>query len=163
MNRLQKAKKPLLTPEIRFWLKVKKLKKLNGCWIWKACRDKNGYGKMTVNTKDERAHRFSWKIHFGEIPEKYFVCHKCDNPSCVNPGHLFIGTARDNNRDMIIKKRNGDVRGEKYGASVLTREDVIEIRKWAASKIRHGIIAHNFGVKKTYISNIVQRKTWKDI
>jgi hypothetical protein len=88
----------------RFWDKVEKT---NSCWIWKAFKNRQGYGKIgTSSCKSINAHRVSWVIHNGQIPDNHFVCHKCDNPSCVNPDHLFIGTRQDNINDMMIKKRS---------------------------------------------------------
>lgn len=95
-----------MSPEFlkRFWSKVNKTK---SCWEWIACVNEAGYGMIgTTGKKIDRAHRVSYRIHFGEIPERMFVCHKCDNPRCVNPEHLFIGTNQDNVNDMILKKRN---------------------------------------------------------
>lgn len=135
----------------------------NECWNWKGCKDKNGYGRLTVNRKDRRAHRISWSLINGEIPKGMFICHRCDNPSCVNPDHLFIGTGKDNSDDMISKGRNSVLKGKMNPAAKLDEYDVMEIRKWAASGMRHGIIAYNFGVSKLYISAIVNGKTWKHI
>jgi len=88
-----------------FWDKVDK-KGDDECWNWKAFKNKQGYGKMGVGAGHcVNAHRFSWVIHVGKIPEGLFVCHKCDNTSCVNPKHLFIGTRQDNINDMVLKKR----------------------------------------------------------
>ena len=90
----------------RFWEKVDK-KSQEECWIWKAFKTKTGYGKIGVASGQAvSAHRVSWEIHNGKIEEGKFVCHRCDNPSCVNPGHLFIGTRQDNVNDMVLKKRS---------------------------------------------------------
>lgn len=75
------------------------------CWIWKAGTDKDGYGKIYVDGKTIRSHRVSWEIHNGPIPKNMCVLHKCDNPPCVNPEHLFLGTSTDNNRDREVKNR----------------------------------------------------------
>ena len=76
-----------------------------GCWIWLGYCDRNGYGDIKVEYKSWRAHRFSWVLHGGDIPEGQYVLHKCDEPSCVNPDHLFVGTQDDNIQDMIKKGR----------------------------------------------------------
>lgn len=77
----------------------------NGCWEWTACLDKYGYGEFRFEGKTKRAHRVSWILKHGSIDDSLFICHKCDNPKCVNPDHLFLGTRLDNQRDMSKKNR----------------------------------------------------------
>lgn len=84
-----------------------KIRKTNDCWWWLAGKDKDGYGRIKVRGKTFQAHRFSWCIHNKKIPDGMSVLHQCDNSSCVNPEHLFLGTALDNNRDRDSKGRNG--------------------------------------------------------
>jgi hypothetical protein len=91
-----------------FWMKVKKS---NDCWLWTAAKTDKGYGVLGYlndNGKNitDKAHRISWRLHYGEIPDGLCVLHKCDVSGCVNPKHLFLGTKSDNNRDMFKKKRN---------------------------------------------------------
>jgi hypothetical protein len=91
-------------PIDRFFKKVHKTRE---CWIWTGTKNKGGYGVFTVSTgKTDRAHRFSYKIHKGEIEEGLCICHTCDNPSCVNPEHLFAATQKQNIHDCIKKHRN---------------------------------------------------------
>ena len=87
-----------------FWKKVK-VGKDDECWEWLACKNKKGYGFFRVNWILRRAHRFAWTVTYGKIPEGLFVCHRCDNPGCCNPKHLFLGTNTDNMVDMISKGR----------------------------------------------------------
>ena len=86
-----------------FWEKVKKT---DTCWEWTAAKNEKGYGVFGIGKETDKAHRISYRLLVSEIPQGLFVCHKCDNPKCVNPDHLFLGTAQDNVKDMILKKRN---------------------------------------------------------
>lgn len=88
--------------EDRFWSKVRKG---DGCWEWTAWINSNGYGEFTKDHKNLKASRVSWILTYGPIPDGLFVCHHCDNPPCVRPDHLFLGTPLDNMRDMIAKGR----------------------------------------------------------
>lgn len=100
-KQIANAKVQKKIPE-RFW---KYVEKQEGCWIWKACKH-NGYGTFKVNGTQMFAHRYSYELHKGSIPEGMFVCHTCDNPECTNPNHLFLGTPWDNVQDMLQKGRN---------------------------------------------------------
>lgn len=103
------------TPEVvsKFF---KSVEKTDGCWMWRAGKFPGGYGAIHTNGKTRKAHRVSWEIHFGPIGEGLFVCHRCDTPRCVNPEHLFLGTAADNNADRNSKGRQA--RGEKITAKM---------------------------------------------
>jgi len=91
--------------EQRFWSKVDPLYADKSCWNWIGVTDKNGYGQIRLNGRLTQAHRFSWELWRWIIPHGICVLHKCDNPSCVRPGHLFLGTKSDNTRDAISKGR----------------------------------------------------------
>lgn len=148
-----------IPPETRFWEKVKKT---DACWLWTAALDKKGYGSIGVGNRHVKAHRFSYTIHRGEIPDGMLVCHHCDNPACVNPDHLFLGTADDNNKDRCNKGRGAI--GEKSGAAKLSESDVIYIRDELKNH-RKGIrsMAREMGVTHTTIRQIVNRVIWKHI
>lgn len=150
--------------EVRFW---KYVKKTDSCWLWiGAKRDqKRGYGTIVDNTgKNFRAHRVSWEMHNGQIPDGLFVLHKCDNPSCVNPDHLFLGTQTDNMQDMLRKNRGNQQKGEGNGRSKLTEKDVLLIRKqYASGGITQKKIGEFFGVSNVVISNVVGKKSWAHI
>src|SRR3990167_8700408 len=109
--------------EQRFWGKVRKTP---GCWLWTAKLLK-GYGRLWVAGHSERAHRVAWLLHYGQIDAGLLVLHKCDNPCCVNPKHLFLGTASDNILDAAAKGRMAH--GEKNGNRKLTTDQVLTIRQ----------------------------------
>lgn len=161
-----------ITPEMRFWVKVNKT---DTCWNWTAQLCPDGYGRFRMNYKGYAAHRLSWIWANGEIPEGLFVCHHCDNPSCVRPDHLFLGSALENNRDASMKGRSaiGDrngtrtkpetrLRGEAHPDSKLTEADVIQIRsEYSTKQTGHRILAKRFSVSPTAIRQIVNGRTWK--
>lgn len=136
----------------------------DGCWIWNLCLNSVGYGKFGVNGLSTYAHRFSWKIHRGEIPRNLFVLHKCDNRDCVNPDHLFLGTPLDNMRDMIAKGRQSHPSGSDHFRAKLTEEDVIELLKMdATGEYTYNDLASKFKISRSQIWNILHGVTWKAI
>ena len=92
------------TPQEKFFKQISNETHINNCWEWIGNKDKDGYGRLSLN-KIIRAHRYSWELYFGKIPGDLIICHRCDNPPCVNPDHLFIGTHLDNARDREKKGR----------------------------------------------------------
>jgi hypothetical protein len=152
------------------------LNRLNGkftisddCWNWTAGKDKNGYGQIKINRKQFRAHRVMYEAVKGSIPKGLVVMHSCDNPSCVNPDHLQIGTNKDNSQDMIKKGRKHLIfggenqRGEKNGRALITEDDVREIRKRHANGERQVDIAIDYGLTQIGVSKITTRRTWKHV
>ena len=129
-----------------------------GCWLWIAAPGSGGYGQISYKNKSTRAHRVSWMIHRGEIPQGMDVLHKCDCRPCVNPDHLFLGTHVDNAHDRHQKKR--DAYGEKHGMAKLTDEDVVAIRQDARSNIE---LAKLYGLHRTTPQAIRVRKIWKHL
>jgi len=129
----------------------------SGCWLWTACCNEDGYGKITVEHKSIGAHRVSWELYKTSIPDGMHVLHKCDNPPCVNPGHLFLGTNADNMADRDAKGRQARPRGEKQGASKLTNCQVREIFLSEALPQR---MSDKFGVSQQQIHHIRTGKQW---
>jgi len=145
----------------RFWEKVDKGE---SCWQWTAGDNGEGYGRFRHDNQKVGAHRFSWEFHFGDIPDSMLVCHKCDNPGCVNPDHLFLGTNQDNMNDMVKKGRNKIRVGAANNKTKLNVEKVKTIR-FLYSKGNHTQreLAKMFGVGQPCIKDIVNRITWKHV
>ena len=144
---------------------MSKVNKTDYCWIWTGAKKPSGYGNFWMDGRYYNTHRASYLLHRGEIPDGLVVMHKCDNPSCVNPDHLSIGTSRDNVRDMMAKGRSyGSPMGSEFAPCVkLTKEQVIEIRKMLESNVKHKALADKFSVCRATISLISTRKTWRNI
>ena len=102
---------------------------VGGCWLWSGTAQKNGYGKVFARRVTYLAHRLSWRIHFGHLPDDKFVCHRCDVRLCVNPTHLFLGTHAENMADMAAKGRAFVQRGMENSNAKLSDDDVLAIRK----------------------------------
>lgn len=181
----------------RFWERIDRSNN-DGCWSWRGGKDASGYGTLVGGVlegqsgKYLKAHRVSWELHYGPIPDGLFVLHRCDNPPCCNPKHLFLGTAGDNIRDAVAKgrtakgERNGTrlhperlargdrngthlhpdrvLRGEGLPQSKLTDDQVVAIRqRFAQGGITKTDLAAMYGVDRGTILHIVTRKTWAHI
>lgn len=171
----------------RFWNRVN-MSNINDCWNWTSPKDKDGYGLFTSNGERYRAHRFSYLLHNNKTIEEIkglSVLHKCDNPSCVNPNHLFLGTQTDNMRDMVKKKRHFSFtkperiarglkhgaytkpertvhKGEENGMAILTWVQVNEIRRKYKNGILRSDLAKEYNMGWQTIDYIVKGKLWKD-
>jgi len=160
----------------RFWKKVNKdgpiqphCPELGPCWIWTASRYSNGYGQFWDPEHGRceglrqlsGAHRYSYKIHFGEIPDGLVVLHKCDNKICVNPAHLHAAPQAANMQDMKAKGRSR--RGQDRWNAVFTNEQVIEIKQSASDLATRRDLAQRFGVRLNYIWAIQAGRRWKYI
>lgn len=155
--------RPLLD---RFWEKIDKSEP-NGCWLWMACRNTAGYGEINiVPGRHALAHRISYEIANGPIPEGANVLHECDNPPCCNPAHLFLGTQADNVKDMLEKGRENrtrNLRGEQTSWAQLNAAKVRAIRqRWAAGE-RQVDLAAEYGISQAAISLVTRRLNWTHI
>lgn len=149
-----------LTAEERFWMQVRKTEG-DGCWLWTAGKDKNGYGAFKAEIDGVthlRAHRYSFHLNKKRIPFSLSVCHTCDTPACVRPDHLFLGTNQENHLDKIAKGRaRGPGHGEQHFMARLTEDQVRSILDDARP---HSQIAHDCDVSPGTISDIKRRISW---
>jgi hypothetical protein len=155
-----KLGRPKESLEHRFWNKVDKT---STCWFWEGKKDKRGYGKLAlepgVTHREISAHRLSYQIHYGMFESSLFVCRQCDNPACVNPEHLFLGTNQDNVNDKVSKNRQ--LKGSQIHNSKLVEDDIIRIRHlWFVEKCPQSKIAEMFGIGAKAVSKIVTNKRW---
>ncbi len=168
LARAAKAAKELLMPE-RFWSKVDILGD-NECWPWKACtRNKVSgfeYGAFWLNRRHQPASRVAWELTNGAMAAGMFACHRCDNPGCCNPAHIFPGTSQENTADKVAKGRQ--VKGERVHTAKITEQDVLAIRAMRppGKKAPVGLaasIAEKYGITKQYVSEIWGKKSWSSV
>lgn len=150
----------------RFWSKVDKSGGVNSCWLWTGARLKTGYGKFTVAHQTwDYAHRVAYRLIHGDILPGRVIMHTCDNPSCVNPAHLRMGTAMDNVQDKIAKGRDtvGDHKGVRNAKAKLNDDKVRLIRKRLTEGETCAQLAREYGVTKESIWSIKVGETWKHV
>lgn len=156
----------------RFWIKVDRSGGPDTCWIWTgAQRQAFGYGMFSIGRKSISTHRYSWLLHNGAIPDGLQVLHHCDNPRCVNPAHLFLGTQKDNVRDARDKGRLGQQvnpmcmarRGEINGKSKLNDSAVRLIRRMRQDGYKLREIADTIGISVPVVSAVATGRTWKHV
>ena len=142
---------------------------ITGCWWWLGgvSEKGRGYGVITIKGWKGYAHRVAYEVAHGPIPPGLFVCHRCDNGKlgCVNPGHLYAGTAWDNSQDAVRlarPRRDSGLRGERHGMAKLTRSQVEQIRFMASSGLVASVIAKEFGISRRHASSIITGRHWSD-
>lgn len=143
-----------------FWKKV--AKEPGGCWLWTACTTEDGYGRLMVEDKVQRAHRVSYFLKHGVDPAGLHVLHTCDTPACVNPEHLYLGDNARNVQDRVSRDRGNRPVGELSPTAKLTREDVRSIRWLLALKCKPGLLAKRFKVDVSTIGRIGRNEIWKE-
>lgn len=158
----------------RFWSKVNKNGPLiidTPCWEWTASCDHSGYGQLTVKCRCKKSHRVAYEALIGPIPTGVLACHKCDNPKCCNPAHIFLGTDMDNKLDSMKKGRHYKVGGippiffgEKHPNHKLTEQAVIEIKKVYTGKYgEQTALGRKYGVDRSTIALVVKGRNWKGV
>lgn len=162
MRRIGRPPKPVLD---RFLALVTKT---SSCWLWVGSVSSRGYGSFTICKNGCRtgvgAHRVSFELFVGPIPRGHYVCHRCDNPRCVNPRHLFVGTPLENSGDCVQKGRNAHLRGEGNPDSRLVSSEVQLIRKlYVPGKYGQHRLAKMFGVTKRTVRLILRRELWRHL
>lgn len=148
------------SPDKRFWRYVDKS---GECWNWTGHKDKDGYGTLTVKLPNGqhspvRAHRFSMRLHGAEIADDALVLHRCNNPSCVNPDHLYVGSQVQNMRDRI--EFRGDWKGEKHHNAKITEDDVIGILSFIGPAYK---AAEQYGISASQARNIIKGRQWRHV
>ena len=141
-----------------FWDRVD-IRGKDECWEWRGGRQAFGHGRLRVCGRRWLAHRFSYTISFGPIPHGLFVLHKCDNPPCVNPNHLYVGTQNDNVQDRVDRDRSAF--GEDSGKTCLTNEQVFDIQRlYNTGNYTQRDLAARYGVSISCVGNIIDGKRW---
>lgn len=155
-----------MTPD-EFWTWVDMSGGPDACWEWQAGRRSLGYGRAYIDGRRIGAHRYALEVALGRRLDRHtFACHRCDNPPCCNPAHLFPGTNAENLADMYAKGRNRPTCGEDQVRSKLTEQAVREIRamyKGAWKGPRQWQIAEQYGITQTLVSQVIHRKIWKHV
>lgn len=135
-----------------------------GCRIWLGALNSHGYARIKHLNRNQVAHRLVKTLELGRaLDPKEFVLHKCDTPSCINPAHLFIGTQKDNIRDMYAKGRNNPLRGEAHQCAKCTTADVIRMRILKASGLSIKEVAKAVGVTRAMVEGVWHGKTWRHV
>jgi hypothetical protein len=161
----------------RFWGKVDRSAGPDSCWPWLGARNAQGYGRVSVNRRNRQAHRVAFELAGGTLDRGQVACHRCDNPPCCNPTHVFAGTHGDNSADMVAKGRStaGDrnpsrlyperqVRGEQQHSAKLSDESVLALRqRWAMGGLTKRGLAREIGLSETALRRLLGGRTWAHV
>lgn len=160
-------------PKSDFWSHVQRS---DGCWLWMAGRSSEGYGTFRFNGRMQKAPRVAWQLTFGPIPDGLNALHHCDNPPCVRPEHLFLGTIDDNNKDRAAKGRSKGTfkqadpahpatlrSGERHWLAKVSDQDVIEMRRLTQSGASRKCLAARFNIHAATVSRIVRNEWRKEV
>lgn len=144
------------------WDEVTLRPDLGPCWEWRGCRKAKGYGKLgSFRGRTRVAHQVAFEAHVGPIAPGMFVLHRCDNPPCINPAHLFLGTKAENNADMASKGRAAQ--GERHPVAKMTAADVAKIRSLADAGMSQHEVARRFGIAQSTARDIIMRRSWRSV
>lgn len=147
----------------RFWNKVARSSP-SDCWEWQGARQTMGYGAFSINGKPEATHRLAWEMANGPIPDGLHVCHHCDNPPCVNPAHLFLGTPAANAADKVSKGRaSGGARGSRNNRAKLNEWSACGVMARCLQGVPQVQVSREFGVTRQVVYCIVKGKVWKHL
>lgn len=161
INKIPETTEPFgLTMVDLFWSFVKKKAGKDSCWEWQGFKNPWNYGIFSFLGKQFLAHRVSYAIVTGEVRPGFQVCHRCDNPPCVRPSHLFQGTAYDNCQDAKMKGRTNAPRGENHNSVVLDEKKVIAIH---GARLTYSQIMKKYGISKGCVMKIRTGRTWKHL
>lgn len=145
------------------WIRLVHVGEHFQCWEWRGTKPDGRYGHFSVGGKAIKAHRWIYALLNGEIADDLVVRHKCDNPACVNPGHLEIGTHADNAQDKVERGRSPDRKGEAHPMARMDEGRVRELRHMAALGHRHAFLAGKFGISRQTVGNIVRGRNWSHV
>lgn len=147
--------------ETVFWSRVDKS---GSCWLWTGAKTKSGYGQFRLHGRLWIATRLSYALTFGDIPEGLVICHRCDNPQCVRPEHLFAGTYAENMQDMHQKERNRQPKGEEHGCAKLSDAQVVELRaKLTGRKGEITEMAKGIGITRKHLGQVLRGNSWRHL
>jgi len=146
----------------QFWMRAQKTEDANECWIWCSTKDRNGYGIFSFGGEVYRAHRIAYELSNGAFPARMLVCHYCDNPACVNPNHLFIGTQKENMSDCASKGRKPSFCGEKNSRHKVTALQVEQIRReYSRGGVTQKELGCKYGISRGGLARIIRGATWR--